>query len=62
VLNNATNFHVFNEKKHILHFMANANVFKDAAIEEDEYKKDLQEAYNEMKGNTMLKGVVFLKK
>lgn len=42
--------------------MANANVFKDAAIEEDEYKKDLQEAYNEMKGNTMLKGVVFLKK
>lgn len=40
--------------------MANANIFKDAVIEEDEHNKVVQEASNAMKGNTMPKGVLSL--
>lgn len=30
---NLTNLHVFDDDQHILHFMANADVFKDASID-----------------------------
>ena len=33
MLNNVTKFCVFNDERQILHFMANANVFKDVSIE-----------------------------
>lgn len=42
--------------------MDNANMFKDVFIEEDKHDKGLQEASNEINGNTTPKGVVSLKK
>lgn len=41
VLDNVSNFFVFNDDQQILHFVANTNVFKDATIEEDEHDKAL---------------------
>jgi len=49
VPDNVTNFHVFNDDQKILHFMDNANVFKDASIEEDEHDQALQEASSAIK-------------
>jgi len=34
ILYNKTNFHVFYDDEHIFHFIANADVFKDATIDE----------------------------
>lgn len=42
--------------------MANVDVFKDAAIDEDKHEKTLQDAASASKGNLMLKGVVSLDK
>jgi len=47
VPDNATNFHTFNDEKHIFHFMANADVFEVVFVEEDEHHKDLQEETQE---------------
>lgn len=52
VPDNVNDVHVFNDDQHILHFMANSDVFKDAAIEEDKHDQALQEASQALKGNT----------
>lgn len=39
VLDNITNFHVFNNNQQLLDFMVNTNVLKDVAIDEDEHEK-----------------------
>ena len=57
---NVTIFFVLNDNQPIQHFMANADVFKDVAIEEDEHDKDLQEEVDTVKGNIIPKGVVFV--
>lgn len=38
VLDNITNLYIFDDDQHILHFMDNANVFKEATIDEDEHE------------------------
>lgn len=57
-----TNFHVFNDNQQIIHFMENADVFKDVTIDEDEHNKALREAVELSKGNIIPKGVVSLEK
>ena len=42
--------------------MANANMFKDAVIDEDEHEKALQDVANASKGNLIPKDVVSLEK
>jgi len=59
---NITNLHAFNDDQWIIHFMDNADILKDNTIEEDYHDRVQQEASNEMKGNTMQKGVVFLER
>lgn len=49
---NINNLRVFYDDQHILHFMANADVFKDASIDEDEHEKSLQDAINDNKGTS----------
>jgi len=58
VPNNMTNFHVFNDDHQIHHFMENADIFKDVAIDEDENDKALREAFEASKGNIIPKGLV----
>ena len=41
MLDNVTNFTIFNDDQQIFHFKANLYAFKDVAIEEDEHKKAL---------------------
>ena len=43
ILDNITNLHIFNDDQQILHFMANAEVFKDATIDNDEHECSMQE-------------------
>lgn len=62
MLDNFTNLHVFSDDQQILHFMANADVFKDVSIDEDEHDQALQEASSAMKGNNTPKSVVSLEK
>lgn len=40
--------------------MANVDVFKDAAIDEDEHEQSLQAGVDDKKGNLIPKGVVSL--
>lgn len=61
ILDNITNLSIFNDDKQILHFLVNVDVFKDVVIDEDEHKKELQDASCENKENSMLKGMVSLK-
>lgn len=58
---NITNLCVFNDEQHILHFMANTDVFKDVDIEEDEHEKSLQNLAHTNKEYPILKGMVSLK-
>jgi len=60
VPDNITNLCVFNDDQQILEFMENAEVFKDAAINEEEHDKTLQDEVDSWKGNTLPKGVVSL--
>jgi len=60
VLDNITNLYVFNDDQHILHFMLNVDVFKDATIDEDEHDKALEDVAWERKENPILKGVLSL--
>ena len=62
IVNNITYLHIFYNDQHILHYMANVDVFKDATIEKDEHGQSLQAATNDKKGNIILKGVVSLEK
>lgn len=62
VPNNVTNLHIFNDDKHILEFMMNAKVFKDAATEDEEHEMSLQEEVDSRKGNPIPKGFVMLEK
>jgi len=59
---NITNLHAFDDDQQILHFMANTDVFKDAAIDEDEHEQSLQVGVDDKKGNLIPKGVVSLEK
>lgn len=61
VLDNITNLRIFNDDQQILDFMTSAKVFKDAAIDEEEHERSLQEV-DSRKGNTIPKGVVMLEK
>jgi len=59
---NVIKLFIFNNDQKILHFMPNADIFKDVSIEEDEHDQALQEASIATKRNTMPKGVVSLEK
>lgn len=60
ILDNITNLCVFNDDQQILYFMANNEIFKDVAIDDDEYKRSLQAGGDDMKGHIITKGVVSL--
>lgn len=62
VPNDTTNLHIFYDDQQILWFMVNADVFKNATINEDNNKKALQEAASARKGNLIPKDVVLLEK
>ena len=59
---NITNSHVFNDDQQILHFIANIDVFKDAAIDDDEHERSLQAEAGNMKSHIITKGVASLEK
>lgn len=56
------NLPILNDDQHILHFMENANVLKNASIDEDEHKKALQDEARTSKGKIMPSGVVSFEK
>lgn len=60
VLDNITNLRVFNDDQQTLHFMANGDVFKDVAIDDDEHEHSLQAEAGNRKGHLITKGVVTL--
>ena len=62
ILDNITNLRVFYDDQQIPSFMENANIFKDATIDEEEHEKTLQDAANASKGNLIPKGVMSLEK
>ena len=49
VPDNVTNLRIFNDDQQILDFMLNAEMFKDAAIDEEEHEHALQKEHNESK-------------
>ena len=63
---NITNFRVFDDDKQIINFLASKDVFKYAAIGDQEHEERLQEkgthenSENQSKGNCMPKSVVRL--
>lgn len=59
---NITNLCIFFDDQQILHFMANANTFKDAVIDEEKHKRSLQAKTSSKKGHLILKGVTSLEK
>jgi len=54
---NITNLHMFNDDQHILYFMANTNVFKDAVIDDDKHECSLQAEVGNMKCHIITKDV-----
>lgn len=59
---NITNLRVFDDDQKILHFRANADTFKDEAIDEDEHDRSLQAGTNMKKGHLIARGVETLEK
>jgi len=51
---------VFNDDQWILHFMANADIFKDAVTDDNKHECSLQARANDMKGHIITKSVVSL--
>lgn len=60
ILYNITNLHVFNDDQQILHFMANTNIFKYVATDDDKNECSLQAETGNMKGHLIRKGVATL--
>lgn len=42
ISDNINNLCIFNDDQHILHFMANVDVLKDVAIDDDKHEQSLQ--------------------
>lgn len=62
ILDNINNLCVFNDDQQILYFMANFDVFKDVAVDNDKHKCSLQEKSCNRKGHFITKGVASLEK
>eukprot|EP00253_Pinus_taeda_P034817 PITA_34817 len=60
ILDNITNLCVFNDDQQILHFMANADVFKHAMINDEKNERSLQAEAGNRKGHLITKGVATL--
>ena len=66
VPDNITNFRVFDDDEQIINFLASKDVFKDAAIDDQEHDERLQDkgthkkSENQSKGNCVPKSVVKL--
>lgn len=60
ILDNITKLCIFYNDQHLLKFMASANVFKYAAIDEEDHEQTLQDETSASKGNLIPKGVVSL--
>lgn len=57
---NITNLLVFDDDQQTLHFMANTDTFKDAAIDKYEHEQSSQAGEDIKKGHLIPKGVVSL--
>ena len=62
VPNNVTNLHVFNDDQKVLDFLLNADVFKYAAIEEEDHDQALQKEQGDRKENPIPKWIMSLEK
>ena len=62
ILDNINNLCVFNDDQQLLHFMDNVDVFKDAAIDDEEHERSLQVEYGNRKDHLITKGVASFEK
>jgi len=53
---------VFNDDQHIMYFISNTHVIKEATIDDDEHKRSLQAEASDSKGHLITKDMAMLEK